>query len=168
LVSPEGKLSQMNATARAIFEVGPEVVGKPYRDTLDNETIIEFFDKGTQGFDVPAIELTHTSGHAERVFTVQGAAVRNEEGRNLGFVSILNDVTEQKNLDKMKSSFVAMASHELRTPLTAIKGFTSTLLMDDTFTREEEREFLQIIEHECDRLRRLIDDLLNTARIEAG
>lgn len=168
LVSPEGKLSQMNATARAIFDVGPEVVGQSYRDVLKNEEICEFFDSGTQGLDIPAIEMTHIVGHIERVFTVQGAAVRNEEGRNLGFVSILNDVTEQKNLDKMKSSFVAMASHELRTPLTAIKGFTSTLLMDDTFTRDEQKEFLQIIEHECDRLRRLIDDLLNTARIEAG
>jgi len=168
LVSPEGKLSQVNATARAIFEVGAEVLGKMYRDVMKNEQICEFFDKGTQGLEMPAMEIAHTVGHQERIFTVQGTLVRNEEGRNLGFVSILNDVTEQKNLDKMKSNFVAMASHELRTPLTAIKGFTSTLLMDDTFTREEEREFLQIIEHECDRLRRLIDDLLNTARIEAG
>ncbi|MBS1713278.1 MAG: GAF domain-containing protein [Armatimonadetes bacterium] len=168
LVSPEGRLSQMNATARAIFEVPIDVVGKLYREVLKNEAISDFFDKGIQGTDMPAIEITTDVGHAERVFTVQGAAVRNEEGKNLGFVSILNDVTEQKNLDKMKSSFVAMASHELRTPLTAIKGFTSTLLMDDTFTRDEQKEFLQIIEHECDRLRRLIDDLLNTARIEAG
>ena len=81
---------------------------------------------------------------------------------------ILNDVTEQKNLDRMKSSFVAMASHELRTPLTAIKGFVSTLLMDDTFEPEERREFHQIIDDECDRLTRLINDLLNTARIEAN
>lgn len=168
LVSPEGRLSQMNATARAIFDVGPDVVGKLYKEVLHNEEICEFFDQGIEGKDVAAMEITHNVGHQERTFTVQGASVRNEEGRNLGFVSILNDVTEQKNLDKMKSSFVAMASHELRTPLTAIKGFTSTLLMDDTFSPEEQREFLQIIEHECDRLRRLIDDLLNTARIEAG
>ncbi len=168
LVSPEGKLSQMNATARAIFDVAPESIGKPYHDILKNDQLCSFFDRGIQSTEVPGIEVTVHVGPMERVFTVQGASVRNEEGRSLGFVSILNDVTEQKNLDKMKSSFVAMASHELRTPLTAIKGFTSTLLMDDTFTRDEQKEFLQIIEHECDRLRRLIDDLLNTARIEAG
>ena len=71
----------------------------------------------------------------------------------------------------MKSSFVAMASHELRTPLTAIKGFSSTLLegVDDAiYSNDEQKEFLGIIVSECDRLRRLIDDLLNTARIEAG
>ncbi len=168
LISPEGKLSQMNATARAIFEVGSDVIGKQHVEVLNNSEISVFFDSGCQGQEPAAIEITQIVGNSERIFSVQGALVRNEEGRNLGFVTILNDITDQKNLDKMKSSFVAMASHELRTPLTAIKGFTSTLLMDDTFTRDEQKEFLQIIEHECDRLRRLIDDLLNTARIEAG
>lgn len=168
LVSPEGKVSQINATARAIFEVAQEMVGKPFTEVFTDERVQKFLAKGVKGDEVSAIEVTANLGHTERTFTVQGTSVQNEEGRSLGFVSIFNDITEQKNLDKMKSSFVAMASHELRTPLTAIKGFTSTLLMDDSFTRDEEKEFLQIIEHECDRLRRLIDDLLNTARIEAG
>jgi two-component system phosphate regulon sensor histidine kinase PhoR len=71
----------------------------------------------------------------------------------------------------MKSSFVAMASHELRTPLTAIKGFSSTLLEGleaDLYSKQDQAEFLGIVVSECDRLRRLIDDLLNTSRIEAG
>ena len=71
----------------------------------------------------------------------------------------------------MKSSFVAMASHELRTPLTAIKGFSSTLLEgvdDQLYGPDDQKEFLGIVVSECDRLRRLIDDLLNTSRIEAG
>jgi two-component system phosphate regulon sensor histidine kinase PhoR len=68
----------------------------------------------------------------------------------------------------MKSAFVATVSHELRTPLTAIKGFISTLLADDSFPEEDRREFYTIIDHECDRLTRLINDLLNIARIEAG
>jgi len=102
---------------------------------------------------------------------VQAAPVRGEEGKDLGVVAILNDITDMKNIDRMKSSFVAMASHELRTPLTAIKGFSSTLLegLDaDMYSKEDQREFLGIVVSECDRLRRLIDDLLNTSRIEAG
>ncbi|MBS1724866.1 MAG: GAF domain-containing protein [Armatimonadetes bacterium] len=171
LVSPDGRLSQMNATARAIFDVDADVIGKPYAEALDHEQVKEFFDLGIQGNDIPGIEITTVLGHMERMFSVQGAGVKNEEGRNLGFVTIFNDVTEQKNLDKMKSSFVAMASHELRTPLTAIKGFSTTLLdgVDaDFYSKDEQKEFLGIVVHECDRLRRLIDDLLNTARIEAG
>ncbi|MBX3095604.1 MAG: GAF domain-containing protein [Fimbriimonadaceae bacterium] len=167
LISPNRKISQMNSAARAVFDLEGDVVGKEL-DIIPSPEVVEFLQKGLDGDETPAIEVTTVLAGLERHFSVQGAQVSNEEGKSLGFVTILNDITEQKNLDRMKSSFVAMASHELRTPLTAIKGFTSTLLMDDSFTREEQNEFLGIIESECDRLRRLIDDLLNTARIEAN
>jgi two-component system phosphate regulon sensor histidine kinase PhoR len=168
LVSPEMRISQINASARGIFGLGPEVVGKPYADTIKDEHLQAFFKSGLDGEEPLPVEHTTLIAAVERIFLVQGAGVQNEEGRTLGYVVILNDITDQKNLDRMKSSFVAMASHELRTPLTAIKGFVSTLLMDDGFELEERREFYQIIDHECDRLTRLINDLLNTARIEAN
>ena len=168
LVSPEKRISQINASARGIFGLGSEAIAKPYGEVIKDEHLNTFFDHGLEGQEPPAVEFSTTIAGIERVFLVQGAGVQNEEGRSLGYVVILNDVTDQKNLDRMKSSFVAMASHELRTPLTAIKGFVSTLLMDDTFELEDRREFYQIIDHECDRLTRLINDLLNTARIEAN
>jgi two-component system phosphate regulon sensor histidine kinase PhoR len=168
LVSPERRISQINASARGIFGLGQEVLGKPVAEHIKDGTLVGFFDSGLNGEEPAPIEFVTHIGGVERIFLVQGAGVQNEEGRTLGYVVILNDVTDQKNLDRMKSSFVAMASHELRTPLTAIKGFVSTLLMDDTFEMEERREFYQIIDHECDRLTRLINDLLNTARIEAN
>jgi PAS domain S-box-containing protein len=169
LVSPEGRLSQMNATARAIFDQSAEAIGKNARETLRSEELWELLDEAHHGGEGSKREIVVTVQGSERVYEVQAAQVRNEEGKELGVVTIFNDVTEMKNIDKMKSSFVAMASHELRTPLTAIKGFVSTLLMgEDDFTKEERLEFHQIIDQECDRLRRLIDDLLNTARIEAG
>lgn len=167
LINPNKKISQMNSAARAIFGLDEDVVGKEL-SVIPSKDIQEFLERGLSGQEVGVIEVTTDVSGSERHFSVQGAQVNNEEGKNLGFVTILNDITEQKNLDRMKSSFVAMASHELRTPLTAIKGFTTTLLMDDSFTKEEQNEFLGIIESECDRLRRLIDDLLNTARIEAN
>jgi two-component system phosphate regulon sensor histidine kinase PhoR len=71
----------------------------------------------------------------------------------------------------MKTAFVSTVSHELRTPLTSIKGFISTLLQDEDGTFydfETQREFYTIIDTECDRLTRLISDLLNVSRIEAG
>ena len=168
LVSPEGRISQMNASARGIFGFGTDTIGKNYAELFKDEHLVAYLDAGLKGEEpMPLEHTTHIAG-IERIFLVQGAGVQNEDGRTLGFVVILNDVTDQKNLDRMKSSFVAMASHELRTPLTAIKGFVSTLLMDDGFEPEERREFYQIIDHECDRLTRLINDLLNTARIEAN
>lgn len=171
LISPEGKLTQMNSAAKNLFKLTGDVVGKHYSEVISIPEMTEFFEAGVSGGECAPFELTVDSAGTERTYAIQGAQVRNEEGKILGFVAILNDVTDQKNLDKMKNSFVAMASHELRTPLTAIKGFSSTLLdgVDEEFyDKNDQKEFLGIIVGECDRLRRLIDDLLNTARIESG
>ncbi|MFA4836520.1 MAG: PAS domain S-box protein [Dehalococcoidia bacterium] len=72
-----------------------------------------------------------------------------------------------KELDQMKDKFLSTVSHELRTPLTSIKSFAEILLNyeDD---RETQKEFLGIINEECDRLTRLINDFLDLAKIEAG
>lgn len=168
LVSAEGRLSQINTAARAIFGLAADCVGKTARECIENEELWAVLEEASRGGEGAKNEIHVTLASSERIYEVQAAQVRTDEGKDLGVVAILNDMTEIRNIDKMKSSFVAMASHELRTPLTAIKGFTSTLLMDDGFSPDERREFLMIIDHECDRLRRLIDDLLNTARIEAG
>lgn len=171
LVSPEGRLSQINASARAIFGLGADALGKSAKDLLKNDDLWVVLNEAHQGADSGKREIHLTLQGAERIYEVQAASVRNEEGKELGVVAIINDVTEIKNIDRMKSAFVAMASHELRTPLTAIKGFSSTLLEgveDEIYSKDDQKEFLGIVVHECDRLRRLIDDLLNTARIEAG
>ena len=167
LVSPDGRISQMNASARQIFGVADDVVGKQAKDVLQNETAQEVFRLTARGDEVARQEMTVNIAGAERDYEVQAALVRSEDGKDLGVVAIFMDITDIKAIDKMKSSFVAMASHELRTPLTAIKGFVSTLIIDDEFNPEERREFYGIIDQECDRLTRLINDLLNTARIDA-
>ncbi len=171
LVSPEGRISQINASARAIFSVGNEALGKQYMDVLKAENqnaFKEAYQAALKGDENVTQELTVIIAASERTHQLQAAQVRSEDGKDLGVVAIFIDITDIKNIDKMKSSFVAMASHELRTPLTAIKGFVSTLLQDDGFADEERNEFYQIIDQECDRLTRLINDLLNTSRIEAG
>jgi PAS domain S-box-containing protein len=167
LVSPDGRVSQMNASARAIFGVGEDAVGQVAKDIIRNDVISELFRVTASGQEVARQEITVQIAGAERSYEVQAALVRSDEGKDLGVVSIFMDITDIKAIDKMKSSFVAMASHELRTPLTAIKGFVSTLIIDDEFNPEERREFYGIIDQECDRLTRLINDLLNTARIDA-
>lgn len=171
LVSPEGRLSQINGTARAIFGVGAEAIGKDGREMLKSEPLWKLLDEVQQGTEGGKEEIPVSIKGADYIYEVQAASVKNEEAKDLGTVAIFNDITDIKNIDKMKSSFVAMASHELRTPLTAIKGFSSTLLEgldEDMYNKDDQREFLGIVVSECDRLRRLIDDLLNTSRIEAG
>jgi PAS domain S-box-containing protein len=72
-----------------------------------------------------------------------------------------------KELDKLKDSFLSTVSHELRTPLTSIKSFSEILLNYDE-DRETQKEFLNIINQESDRLTRLINDFLDLSKIEAG
>ncbi|HID61832.1 MAG TPA: GAF domain-containing protein [Anaerolineae bacterium] len=71
--------------------------------------------------------------------------------------------------DRLKTAFLATVSHELRTPLASIKGFASTLLADDvTWDAESQRDFIETIDHEADRLTELIGQLLDMSRLESG
>jgi signal transduction histidine kinase len=76
---------------------------------------------------------------------------------------------EAEEANKLKMKFLAMVSHELRTPLTSIKGFSTTLLADDVeWQPETQRDFIETISSEADKLTELIEQLLNVSRLEAG
>jgi|GEM_PF-5850385 len=78
------------------------------------------------------------------------------------------ELKELKRIDKLKDEFISMVSHELRTPLTNIKAYTETLLDMKEEQNDFEKEFLEIINEETDRLNRLITDILDLSKIEAG
>jgi signal transduction histidine kinase len=95
--------------------------------------------------------------------------VTDAQGELLGRGQLWQDITHDKELDRMKSALISTVSHELRTPLAAIKGYVSTLLADDVaWGEQEQREFLQTISDETDRLAGLVKNLLDMSRIEAG
>jgi K+-sensing histidine kinase KdpD len=76
---------------------------------------------------------------------------------------------EAEEANNLKLKFLAMVSHELRTPLTSIKGFSTTLLADDVeWKPENQRDFIETISSEADKLTDLIEQLLNLSRLEAG
>lgn len=75
---------------------------------------------------------------------------------------------QTKKLDRLKSEFVSKVSHELRTPLTSIKGFTEILLSYNDVDSKTQRDFISIIHEESERLTRLINDILDLSKIEAG
>lgn len=104
------------------------------------------------------------------------SSIADGDGRIVGFLRVAKDITEKrryeqrlKELDKLKSDFVSNVSHELRTPLTAIKGSVDNML--DGLTgelNEKQSRYLTRIKSTADRLARLINDLLDLSRIEAG
>jgi two-component system phosphate regulon sensor histidine kinase PhoR len=102
------------------------------------------------------------------VFAVVLAPVLNHKQEVAGVVTILHDLTRERELAQMKTDFVSKASHELRTPLSSIRAYVEMLVDGEATDEESRREFYQIIHNETDRLGRLIDNMLNISRIEAG
>jgi two-component system, OmpR family, phosphate regulon sensor histidine kinase PhoR len=84
-----------------------------------------------------------------------------------GAVLVLHDLTEVRRLETVRRDFVANVSHELKTPLTSISGYAETLL-GDTADAETSHRFLRTILSNARRMQRLVDDLLDLSRIEAG
>jgi two-component system phosphate regulon sensor histidine kinase PhoR len=78
----------------------------------------------------------------------------------------MNDVTRLKKLENIRRDFVANVSHELKTPITSIKGYAETIIDGGMEDREQDKEFLNVIVRQADRLHAIVDDLLSLSRIE--
>ena len=96
------------------------------------------------------------------------APICKNDGTTIGVVMVLRDVSREREVDRMKTDFVSSVSHELRTPLTSIKAYTATILRDPNMPEKTRHEFLSVIDEESNRLKSLIDGLLEVSRIEAG
>ena len=138
------------------------------------------------GVDMCAADCPILAAAASRHEEVREASVLNKEGlaRWIRYahapiiaadgdmdadVVVVRDVTRERQTDELKADFVASVSHELRTPLTPIKGFLMTLLREDRdFAQDRRREYYKLMLMQSQRLERLIEDLLEVTRLEAG
>jgi PAS domain S-box-containing protein len=138
------------------------------------------------GVDMCAADCPILAAAASRHEEVREASVLNKEGlaRWIRYahapivaadgdmdadVVVVRDVTRERQTDELKADFVASVSHELRTPLTPIKGFLMTLLREDRdFAQDRRREYYKLMLLQSQRLERLIEDLLEVTRLEAG
>ncbi|MGX1193183.1 ATP-binding protein [Metabacillus sp. SLBN-84] len=85
-----------------------------------------------------------------------------------GAVAVLRDMTEERRLDKLRKDFIANVSHELRTPIAMLQGYSEAIVDDIASSDEEKKEIAQVIYDESLRMGRLVNDLLDLARMEAG
>ncbi|MBM7604470.1 two-component system sensor histidine kinase ResE [Metabacillus crassostreae] len=85
-----------------------------------------------------------------------------------GAVAVLRDMTEERRLDKLRKDFIANVSHELRTPISMLQGYSEAIVDDIASTDDEKKEIAQVIHDESLRMGRLVNDLLDLARMEAG
>jgi len=114
------------------------------------------------------LEIHHPDG---RVFPIlaSGAPLRNELGHVAGAVVAFHDITRLREVDRLKDEFVSIVSHELRTPLTSIRGSVQLVLDEPGSVPDPEmRKLLQIALNNCERLVRIINDILDVSKIESG
>jgi len=104
--------------------------------------------------------------HGQRFLQANGTALRDSEGKEIGALVVLSDVTRLRKLERMRRDFVANVSHEWKTPLTSIKGFVETLANGALNDPEYAQRFLAIIAKHTDRLNAIIDDLLTLSQLE--
>lgn len=134
------------------------------------EPIIEDFEKviAEKPSSLPQLFI-HKLEVPDTTLKVMLSPIQHAEGEMLGFVLIMHDVTKETEVDKMKTSFISNVSHELRTPVTTIKSYVDTIYNHgkdlDTETYEE---FIETINSETDRLKRLVNDILDFSRLDEG
>lgn len=100
-----------------------------------------------------------------QVFKVKYAPFKNEKNNIGGLIVVFQDITHEHKLDNMRKEFVANVSHELKTPITTIKSYTETLMEDD-IDKDIRDRFLTVIDSECDRMTRLVRDLLQLSNLD--
>ena len=158
---PRSQAGQMNAAE--MFARLLELAKEPELAASEYEAAIA--GTGLQTLD---LEQLLSNGNC-RYLRIHLFNVTDARGDLLGRGQLWQDITPDKELDRMKSTLLSTVSHELRTPLATIKGYASTLLADDVqWEAAAQREFLTTISEETDRLAKLVQNLLDMSRIEAG
>lgn len=172
VVDKEGRIVVMNPAAEKILTRHKDSLGKYLSESLKDERLLNA-DKNTQTGETRAltreIQLDSKEEGARKVLRASSAVVENDNGDMIGMVSVLSDITKDKEIEEIKSQFVSLVTHELRTPVVAIQK--SLELIDSGVTgpvNEDQRRFLTISKLNLTRLNSLINDLLDMSKLEAG
>jgi two-component system phosphate regulon sensor histidine kinase PhoR len=114
------------------------------------------------------IALNISQDRQLKTFDCIVSCVYDENGRFCSVVAILHDITREKEISQTKSDFVSAVSHELKTPLASITAYSEMLLDGEAQDEKTRKKFYSVIQSQAKRLNRLIEDVLNIARIESG
>jgi PAS domain S-box-containing protein len=175
VADPGGRVVLVNQAVQRLLRVSmAEILGQSltdiFQDRFFQERLQEMMGSQLSGFQTD-LEMPLPGVDAARVIRTRASLMQNQQGRITGAVTILHDVTRERELDRMKSEFISTAAHELHTPLASLMGYAELLLHPEEFGEfpaERQKEFLGEIYDKCEALARIVDDLLDISRIEAG
>ncbi len=146
----------INNYAKKIFNIKEDVVGNPVENICKEVNLKFIFSMRDKEFKLSAPTI--------KFLRVRTADIIVHNHQHIGAVAVIQDISDLKKLENMRTEFVANVSHELKTPLTSIRGFAETLKeVDDDETK---KKFLTIINEEAERLTTLISDILLLSQIE--
>ncbi|MBE7063389.1 MAG: HAMP domain-containing protein [Clostridia bacterium] len=159
----DGSVMHVNPAARKMLDIGD-----------GEESFDELFARLDTGLTMNSLLYLETDNTVEKSLTVCDTHIRAyfakltpEKGPASGIVAVLQDITEQQRLEDSRREFVANVSHELRTPLTNVKSYGETLL-EAAEEGSMEKNFLNVICGEADRMTRLVRDLLMLSQLDYG
>jgi PAS domain S-box-containing protein len=173
----QGNITDWNSQAEKMFGWRhDEIIGRSLAKTLVPERFMESYDKAIQTYYSTG-EVEFTKKRLERlVLTRSGeevpvemtiGLVESHKGRFFG--AFLHDISERKKVERMKNEFISTVSHELRTPLTSIRGSLDLLSAGAVGTfPDTAKNLLDIAKKSSQRLVRLVDDILDIEKIDAG
>ena len=170
----EGCVTKLNPAAEEIFGSEKENTGKHVgevaRDARIAGAVAEALEsqRPVAGEGMSSVLPLAVDG-SERAFRLRTTPMRDNGNRLLGAVTLLEDITHLREIDRLKSEFIATASHELRTPLTSVQMGVH-LLLEGALGEltDNQNEVLQACRQDCERLDKLMRDLLDLSKIEAG
>ncbi|MDD5438797.1 MAG: ATP-binding protein [Candidatus Omnitrophica bacterium] len=169
VLNSSGEVLMMNPAAERLLDMPKEQqIGKSIKGAIKKEQLLSLAQK-KQSSDFKEIELDSENDETKKVIRASSAVIEDENGQTIGMVSMLTDITKQKELDRLKDKFVSTVSHELRTPLIAVRNAVAIMLNKAAGpVTELQDKFLTIAQRNLERLGLLINDLLDISKLEAG
>lgn len=166
VLNKTGHIVSVNSTIEKIFGVTKDTVeGKVFLEAMRNNDIAEVINAILKEGKPVTSEITLIYP-IRRIFEVSATPIFDNDAIT-GCLVVIHDITELRRLETVRSDFVANVSHELKTPLTSIKGFVETLLEGALDDKENNRNFLKIIQDHAERLNNLVEDLLSLSHLES-
>jgi len=165
----------LNDAAKAIFREATAAAGSADRAVIDavikDQRLRQAIRETREAGDVKdsrVIEHEIAAEGRSTAYQVMLSCLPNHKDEVGAVVTVLHDLSREREVAEMKSEFVSKASHELRTPLSSIRAYVEMLVDGEANDEAARREFYTIIQNETERLSRMIDNMLNISRIEAG
>lgn len=170
----QGRLVYLNRAAQGLFGPTPLTPRMPIVEHIGDRRIVRAIqnaiteDRVSAGED-PASHIPLKVEGADRVYRLRATPMKDATGQLLGSVTVLEDITHLRELDRLKTEFIGVASHELRTPVTSM--LLSVQLLEEGAAgplTPEQHEIVEAQRQDVERLDHLMRELLDISRLEAG